>query len=289
MAGGGWVATHEDVTEKVRAEKMNEQQKFQLDAALENISQGFCLFDKMQRLIVCNKRYAELYGLNDEQTKPGTELHAILQYRIARGTAPDDHESYVNDRINEVTANKPYQITNRLSNGRHVSVVHRPMAGGGWVATHEDVTEEKRREESFRLLFERNPVPMWVINSKSLCFLAINDAAVTHYGYSREQLMSMTVQVAVTARMMAPRVTGAVVCCTVPPALEATRQPRRMRALRAIIDRRSARIFESGKRPTERAVASAQASMARVLVSVPGEFPRACSCADSASRPKSNI
>jgi diguanylate cyclase (GGDEF)-like protein/PAS domain S-box-containing protein len=192
LAGGGWVSTHEDVTEKIRAEKVNEQQKLQLDAALDNISQGFCLFDKMQRLIVCNKRYAELYGLNDEQTKPGTELRAILQYRIARGTAPNDHESYVNDRINEVTANKPYQITNRLSDGRYVSVVHRPMPDGGWVATHEDVTEAKRREASFRLLFKGNPVPMWVIDRESLRFLAINDAAVTHYGYSREQFLAMT-------------------------------------------------------------------------------------------------
>jgi len=192
MAAGGWVATHEDVTEKVRAEKVNEQQKLQLDAALDNISQGFCLFDKMQRLIICNKRYAALYGLNDEQTKPGTELRAILQHRIAHGNAPDDHEIYINDRINEVTANKPYQITNKLSDGRYVSVVHRPMPDGGWVATHEGVTEAKRREASFQLLFEGNPVPMWVIDSKSLCFLAINDAAVTHYGYSREQFLAMT-------------------------------------------------------------------------------------------------
>ena len=193
MLGGGWVATHEDVTEKVRAEKTNEQQKLQLDAALENMSQGLCLFDATQRLIVCNKRYAELYGLNDEQTKPGTTLRAILEHRITRGNAPDDHESYINDRINEVTANMPYQIVNQLRDGRYVSVVHRPMANGGWVATHEDVTEAKRREESFRLLFKDNPVPMWVFDRESLRFLAVNEAAIAHYGYSREQFMSIMV------------------------------------------------------------------------------------------------
>ena len=193
MAGGGWVATHEDVTEKIRAEKAIEKQKLQLDTALENMSQGLCMFDASQRLIVCNKRYAELYGLNGEQTKPGTTLRRILEYRISRGNAPDNHESYINDRINEVTANRPYQVTNRLNDGRYVSVVHRPMPDGGWVATHEDVTEANRREESFRLLFEGNPVPMWVIDRKSLCFLAVNDAAIAHYGYSREQFASMTV------------------------------------------------------------------------------------------------
>ena len=146
MANGGWVATHEDVTERIRAERLNEQQKLQLDTALDNMSQGLCMFDAMQRLIICNHRYAELYGLDAEQTKPGTTLRAILEARIARGSAPADHESYIKDRIKEVAENKPYQITNRLSDGRYIFVVHRPMANGGWVATHEDITERKQAE-----------------------------------------------------------------------------------------------------------------------------------------------
>jgi diguanylate cyclase (GGDEF)-like protein/PAS domain S-box-containing protein len=165
----------------------------QLDAALNNMAQGLCMFDAAQRLIVCNKRYADLYGLNEEETRPGTTLRTILQHRITKGNAPDDHENYINDRINEVSANKPYQITNRLHDGRYVSVVHRPTGDGGWVATHEDVTEAKRREESFRLLFDNNPVAMWVFDCETLRFLAVNDAAVAQYGYSRKQFRTMTV------------------------------------------------------------------------------------------------
>jgi PAS domain S-box-containing protein len=193
MADGGWVATHEDTTDKLRAKDLIEKKELQLDAALENMSHGLCMFDVNQRLIVCNKRYADLYSLNEEQTRPGTTLRAILQYRIATGHVPDDHEGYINDRMNEVSANKAYQITNRLRNGQYVSVVHRPMADGGWVATHEDVTEAKRREESFRLLFDNNPVPMWVFDRDTLRFLAVNHAAVVQYGYSREQFLKMTV------------------------------------------------------------------------------------------------
>ena len=193
MADGEWVATHEDTTDKLRVNELIEKQALQFDAALANMSQGICMFDASQRLIVCNKRYAELYGLNEEQTRPGTTLRAILQHRIATGHAPDDHESYINDRINEVSQNKPYQITNRLRDGSYVSVIHRPLADGGWVATHEDVTEAKRREESFRLLFDNNPVPMWVFDRESLRFLAVNEAAITHYGYSFEQFLSMMV------------------------------------------------------------------------------------------------
>ena len=193
MADGGWVTTHEDTTDKLRVKDLIEKQALQLDAALENMSQGLCMFDATQHLIVCNKRYADLYGLNKQQTRPGTTLRAILQHRIAMGSAPDDHESYIKDRLNEVSINKPYQIINSLRDGRYVSVVHRPMADGGWVATHEDVTEAKRREESFRLLFKANPVPMWVFDRETLRFLAVNDAAVAQYGYSREQFLAMTV------------------------------------------------------------------------------------------------
>ena len=193
MAGGGWVATHEEITEHVTTRNLIETQKLQLDAALANMSQGLCMYDGTKRLLVCNKQYADLYGLNDEQTMPGTPLSAILEYRIANGNAPEDYENYFKERLSEVEVNKAYRIVNHLRDGRYVSVVHRPMAGGGWLATHEDVTDSKRREESFRLLFEENPVPMWVSDQQSLRFIAVNEAAVTHYGYSREQFMAMTV------------------------------------------------------------------------------------------------
>jgi diguanylate cyclase (GGDEF)-like protein/PAS domain S-box-containing protein len=193
MPDGGWVATHEDITEKIHAENEIKRQEEQLNAALDNIAQGVCMFDGSRRLIVCNKKYADIYGLTDDQTKPGTPIETILEYRIASGNAPEDHEAYVRDRLNEVALNRPYQVINRLRDGRYVSVVSQPMSNGGWVATHEDVTEARQREESFRLLFENNPAPMWVLDRKTLRFLAVNEAAVAHYGYSREQFMTMTV------------------------------------------------------------------------------------------------
>ena len=193
MPGGGWVATHEDLTEKIEAEAEISQQKQHLSAALQNVAQGVCMFDAAQRLIVCNKQYADLYGLSEEQAKPGTPLQQILEHRIATGNAPEDHQKYIKERLNEVSINQPYQTVNRLRDGRYVAVVHRPMAGGGWVATHQDITEARSREESFRLLFESNPVPMWVFDRSSLRFLAVNEAAVAVYGYSREQFLAMTV------------------------------------------------------------------------------------------------
>ena len=144
---GGWVATHEDVTDKVNGEREREEQKRQNEIALSSMLQGLCMFDANQRLVVCNKRFADLYGLSDKQTKPGTPLRAILEYRAAAGNVPEDHERYIKDRLSQISMGQPYKVTTRLQDGRYISVITRPLADGGWVATHEDVTEMKRSED----------------------------------------------------------------------------------------------------------------------------------------------
>jgi diguanylate cyclase (GGDEF)-like protein/PAS domain S-box-containing protein len=55
------------------------------------------------------------------------------------------------------------------------------------------IAELRRKEASFRLLFESNPVPMWVFDQESFDFLSVNDAAVAHYGYAPERFLGMTV------------------------------------------------------------------------------------------------
>ena len=187
---GGWVSTHEDVTEKVRAEKINEQQKVQLDTALENMRQGLLMCDAGGRVILTNQKYLKMYGLSPNAVTPDWTIRDVLHQRKVAGTLAGDPDEYLAKRIDH---GKIETKVVQIPDGRTISVTNAPVPGGGWVSTHEDISEGIRREESFRLLFERNPVPMWVIDRESLRFLSINDAAITHYGYSREQLMAMTV------------------------------------------------------------------------------------------------
>ena len=169
------------------------EQTTRLGAAIENMPQGICMFDGEKRLIVCNQRYADLYGLRKEQTEPGTPFESILALQSGIVNYLDDDEKYISRRLDDVSTRQSYELINRLCDGRLIAVTHRPIAGGGWIATHADVTEQINREESFRLLFDGSPVPMWVSDRTTLRFIAINDAAIQCYGYGREQFMAMTV------------------------------------------------------------------------------------------------
>ncbi|AXK83009.1 EAL domain-containing protein [Pseudolabrys taiwanensis] len=172
-------------------------QNRKLDAALNNMSQGLTMFDGAGRLIVYNDRYRDLYKLPPESLKSGIALRDVLQLRAESNTCfVPSHKSvdnYIDELLAKVKEGSPYSFISEIGDGRTIAIVNHPMPGGGWVATHDDITEAKRREESFRLLFDGNPIPMWVHDLGSMRFLAVNEAAVAHYGYSREQFMTMNV------------------------------------------------------------------------------------------------
>ena len=119
-----------------------------LHAALTNMAHGLCMFDRDQRLVVCNERYGEMYALTSNQTKPGTTLRSILEARVSAGFSPEDAEQYVRTRLDEVAEGKSYYTENEMSNGRVYAVSHQPMHNGGWVAIHQDVTEHKTTERA---------------------------------------------------------------------------------------------------------------------------------------------
>jgi methyl-accepting chemotaxis protein len=114
------------------------------------------VFDGDERLIVCNKRYAELHGLTSAQTKPGTTLRQLFEYRVAAGKFPgDDPEKYIQERLASVRKNKSGTALLALQDGTFVQTIRRAMSGGGWVSTDEDVTELHRAETQKAALAEQ--------------------------------------------------------------------------------------------------------------------------------------
>ena len=124
-----------------------EQANFQFDVTLSNMTHGLCMFDAAQRLIVCNARYIRMYELPPHLTRPGTPLQKIIEGRLASGNlALDQFSITVAERANEIANLKACMFTQNLSDGRVISIHHQPMADGGWVSVHEDITDRRRAE-----------------------------------------------------------------------------------------------------------------------------------------------
>jgi diguanylate cyclase (GGDEF)-like protein len=127
-----------------RKAELSEQIR-RFDVALENMSQGLAMYDGDQRLLVCNKRFGQLYNLPPELVQPGITLRQIVAYRIANGIyAGASPQEYMSERTAPVTV--ATDSIHELSDGRAIAIARRPMAGGGWVTTHEDITERRRAE-----------------------------------------------------------------------------------------------------------------------------------------------
>jgi diguanylate cyclase (GGDEF)-like protein/PAS domain S-box-containing protein len=150
MPGGGWVTTHEDVTDRRHAEEQVRDQKLQMDAALDNISQGLLMFGPDARLILCNRRYLELYGLPADTVKPGLTLQGLFELRKAHGSFGRDPEDYANLLMKALSAGSPMTFTPELADGRVMSIEHHPLPDGRWVSTHEDITKRLRAETQLR-------------------------------------------------------------------------------------------------------------------------------------------
>ena len=107
------------------------EQHARLEAALNNMSQGLCLFGADGNLIVANSRFAEMFGTPQVHTSAEAVLREAgldaLSERVRDGTVA--------------------AVTGELPDGRLIAISRQSIAGGGWVATYEDISERRRTEE----------------------------------------------------------------------------------------------------------------------------------------------
>ena len=118
-----------------------------LNVAVSNMAQGLLLFDSSQRLVVCNQRYIELFGLSPEIVKPGCSFREIVVHRRDIGSFVGDVDEYCSSVMRKIRSGVLTRGILEISDGRSIQVVNRPLADGGWVATLEDITERRRFDE----------------------------------------------------------------------------------------------------------------------------------------------
>jgi diguanylate cyclase (GGDEF)-like protein/PAS domain S-box-containing protein len=181
------------------AEEKIRDQKVLLDTALNNMSQGLVMFDTHGRVVIANRRYIEMYGLSTDVVRPGCTLHALIRHRKETGYFSGDVEQYCADIRAAIAQKRTTSIMVELTNERSIHIVNQPISTGGWIATHEDISEqrhaEKERDKTKRFLdsiIENIPIAIVVKDAKTRKFVLVNRAFETMIDLPRNELLDQT-------------------------------------------------------------------------------------------------
>jgi len=154
-----------------------EIERQRLDAAISNMPVGLSMFDAEEKLIVCNRKFAEIYALGPELTLPGTAYDAIhnraLVSGISLGANPEDFSTL---QTKVFGRRKAGTVLRELRDGRCLSIRVQPLKSGGWVAIHEDITPRRRAEDENRRMLERLHATQDELKRAALAAEASNEA-----------------------------------------------------------------------------------------------------------------
>ncbi len=169
-------------------------QKLQLDIALNNMSQGLLLCDAQDRVILCNKRYMEIYGVPANMVARGSSRWELIKHHFATGRMAGDPEQYMS-----AARKASHSRTVETTDGRTISVIGGVIEGGFRVTTHEDITDRRRAEQErdrnrdfLDRIIDNIPVTVFVKDAHSLRYILINRAGETLLGLPRDQLVGKT-------------------------------------------------------------------------------------------------
>ena len=192
-----------------------------LHTAINNMSQGLILFNASERIVIFNQRYVEMYGLSTDVVRPGCAFRDLLYHRKATGSLAGDIDDYQSALRADLARGKAGEVIARTADGRSVRIVNQPLATGGWVATHEDITESQRllqaQHEAEKLAREQKLLLDAALNNMmhGLCMfdaegriILFNQRYVDMMGYSADNLMGLSLLDLFKHRKLAGDFTG---------------------------------------------------------------------------------
>src|SRR4051794_9214937 len=170
-----------------------------LDTALNNMSQGLCMYDADARHVLCNRRYLEIMDLSAEFAVPGRTLREMIFHRQQTGADTGDPEQVSADILAAIAAGKTVLHLVETGDGRTVRVINQPIDGGGWVATFDDITDQRQAERErdrnqafLNTVINNVPATIFVQDARDRRYLLINGAGEKYLGVTREQMIGKT-------------------------------------------------------------------------------------------------
>ena len=121
-------------------------------AGLNLIQQALSIYDENLNLVVCNRRFGEMFQLPSQLLKRGAKFRDTIQYLVDHGEygPVEDVAAFVQEKIDTARAFEPHYVERVRANGEVISVEGAPLSQGGWVTVYTDITRIKRQENMLR-------------------------------------------------------------------------------------------------------------------------------------------
>ncbi len=182
------------------ARRAREELIERFQSATEHMPQGLSMFDKEQRLVAYNTRYLELYHLPAAEFHLGCTLKEFLEKRKASGGLTEEVEDYlINMRARHVSG-ASLQSIDTTANGRIIHIITHLKADGGWVSTHEDITDRRQAEKELLSLknfldtiIQNIPMPILIKDARSRRVLLVNRAYASLHGLRQDKIIGATI------------------------------------------------------------------------------------------------
>lgn len=178
------------------AEPDRDHDLIHLADALEALPEAVAVFDDEDRFVLWNGKFEDFFGGEGAALRRGLRFEDHLRHSLACGRIPaaaGREEAWLAERLKQFhLAEGGYD--HQLADGRWVRAQDRRLPHGGRIGIRTDITQLVGSDQSSRVLFEANPTPMFLLDRQSLQMVAVNDAALEFYGYSREQFLGLTLR-----------------------------------------------------------------------------------------------
>ncbi len=176
-----------------------ESERHRLDTALNNMTQGLVLYDASARVVTCNRRYIDMYGLSTDVIKPGCHFLDVIRHRQETGSFDGNVEEFCSAIMQNVAEGKVSRTMMECADGRSFQIVNKPLTEGGWVATIEDITDRRNLEQErdrnyafLRQIIDHIPTQITVKDMRDRRYVLANRVAETEFGMSRDEIVGKT-------------------------------------------------------------------------------------------------
>ncbi|MGY3448697.1 PAS-domain containing protein [Bradyrhizobium sp. USDA 4353] len=183
--------------ERLEQGALSSQQR--LDAAVASMAQGMIMMDSFGYVLMVNDQFRKLYNIPASIAKPGTHVRDILAHRAKIGLLKEKPSEFLAALRQRMKEGRPEIFEVELGDGRIIRISERPVDGGGWIATHEDFTAQRRAERKLAraeyflaALLENIPQAVVATEAETIRYVFVNHAAEKLFGVARSEIVGRT-------------------------------------------------------------------------------------------------